>query len=136
MRIQDMYKRGQRISQIQCWLNTSGLVVPATTVSYHAHGKARSVKRTPTVTTEATTLLVDQISEENDERSATRVKYALEQNHNITASQSSIKVMGNRLGWKYGHNVSYDKGHQQNQKSGSGTGMDRKSQDFSGLHLY
>ncbi|MEE6523509.1 hypothetical protein FKM82_022442 [Ascaphus truei] len=71
MRIQDMYTRGHRISQIQRWLNTSGLVFPAATVSCHAHGMARRVKSTQTVTTEATTLLVAQISEENDERSRT-----------------------------------------------------------------
>ncbi|MEE6515132.1 hypothetical protein FKM82_023623 [Ascaphus truei] len=32
-----MYTRGQRIADIQHWLSTSGLVVPATTVCYHAH---------------------------------------------------------------------------------------------------
>ncbi|XP_075455207.1 uncharacterized protein LOC142494660 [Ascaphus truei] len=48
-----------------------------------------------------TTLLVDKISEENDEKSALRVKYTLQQNHNLTVSETSIKKMRRRIGWKY-----------------------------------
>ncbi|MEE6476540.1 hypothetical protein FKM82_011115 [Ascaphus truei] len=45
-----MYTSGHRIAAIQRWLATSGIVVPATTVSYQAHGKNRDRKRAPRVT--------------------------------------------------------------------------------------
>ncbi|MEE6512914.1 hypothetical protein FKM82_020246 [Ascaphus truei] len=49
-----------------------------------------------------TTLLVDKISEENDEKSALRVKNTPQEKHNLTVSESSIKKMRRSIGWKYG----------------------------------
>ncbi|XP_075452872.1 muscarinic acetylcholine receptor M3 isoform X2 [Ascaphus truei] len=46
--------------------------------------------------------LVDEISEANDEQCTARVKTALENTHNITASETSIRQMRHQLGWKYG----------------------------------
>ncbi|MEE6519071.1 hypothetical protein FKM82_030532 [Ascaphus truei] len=49
-----------------------------------------------------TTFLVNKLSEENDEKSALRVKYTLLKNHNLSVSETSIKKMRRRIGWKYG----------------------------------
>ncbi|XP_075462066.1 uncharacterized protein LOC142497707 [Ascaphus truei] len=75
-------------------------------VGWYWHGPGTQRGSSPAGRQE-TTLLVDQISDKNDERSATRVKDALQKNHNITASESSIKKMRRRIGWKYGHVRSY-----------------------------
>ncbi|XP_075449260.1 uncharacterized protein LOC142490728 [Ascaphus truei] len=107
MRMKEMYTSGQRIADIQRWLTASGLVVPSSTVCYHAQGKNRDRKKAPRVTNAETTLLVDRISEENDERSALRVKNTLQENHNLTVSESSIKKMRRRIGWKYGRVRAY-----------------------------
>ncbi|XP_063791722.1 uncharacterized protein LOC135046700 [Pseudophryne corroboree] len=100
--IANMKKENKTIKEIHAWLKESGIIVTLETVRYHAFERTTPRFVFPTKCTWRVQQIVEELTREDDERTALQIKRILHSKYDLDISATSIRRMRRKMGWTFG----------------------------------